>query len=788
MATGTFSAQIGALNSKKQLSAVATLTIVVEDNNQFPVITSSTTVTGTYGQPFTYQITATNDPTSYSGTLPSGFLLSSSTGAISAFPYVTGTFYAQIQATNQYGTGPAAPLTIIIFPAPPSFNFAVGISIFCSFDGNPLAAPRGGLLQARDGNFYGVACTGAVGDYGKLYRVTSSGSLTTLFTFSGTDGNFPQSILVQGNDGDLYGTTYRGGNSDEGTVFRITTSGSLTTLWSFSQTDGSGPSGLIQGSDGNYYGTTYSGGSDGYGTVFRITASGSLATLHSFQYDSGGAGPLSRLTEGQDGNYYGTTSYGGTSNCGTVFRITSSGSLKTLCSFSGTWGATLGSCPKGELAQGPNDLFYGSTYYGGNYNLGSLFRMTASGSFATLCSFTGTYQPNLGANPCGLVPFFDGNYYGITETGGNYNYGTQFNYGNQPQLSPSVGLVSYVAFNWGIGANPTGSLLVGRDGSLYGTTTSGGAYSNGNIFRIRQSWVQSGTTGMSFNCQITASNSPQTFSAQGLPPGLALISGTGNAVISGTPATSGTFSATVFASNSGGTGSSPMCFVIQPAPPVITSTLNAPSRNGAAFAYQIAATNNPTSFNATGLPPGLSVTTFGGLISGTPTQTGTFTASITANNPTGTDTKPLTISILHPLDFWKNQTFSSAELSDETVSGDMACPAGDGIPNLMKYALNLEPKSCGTGGLPKATPLLTGSGSFLSIAYTRVLSATELLYTIEVSDDLQTWNSGPGYTTPIQVTNDPGGQTQSVVEQDLKPMDGASHRFIRLKVTKSPAP
>ena len=167
---------------------------------------------------------------------------------------------------------------------------------------------------------------------------SSAQTLTTLHNFAGppNDGAAPSAGLVQGTDGNFYGATTTGGTNNKGTVFKITPSGTVTVLHSFAgpPSDGNGPTAaLIQASDGNFYGTTEFGGSDGTGTVFKITPSGTLTTLYSFAC-SGGCGPLGGLIQANDGNFYGTTSAGGTHQIGgTVFKITSSGTETMLYSF-----------------------------------------------------------------------------------------------------------------------------------------------------------------------------------------------------------------------------------------------------------------------------------------------------------------------------------------------------------------------------------------------------------------------------------------------------------------------
>ena len=206
------------------------------------------------------------------------------------------------------------------------------------------------------------------------YGNSITGSLTNLWSFTGaSDGANPEATLVQGSDGSFYGTTYDAGAGGDGTVFRIDPTGNLTNLWSFTGgTDGANPgAGLVQGSDGNFYGTTYGSGSgpSGYGTVFRISSSGNLTSLWSFTNGNDGANPYAAPVQGSDGEFYGTTSQGGASGNGTVFRITVNGSLSNLHSFVGSDGAN----PSAGLVQGSDGNFYGTTYAAGRTAMAPYF-------------------------------------------------------------------------------------------------------------------------------------------------------------------------------------------------------------------------------------------------------------------------------------------------------------------------------------------------------------------------------------------------------------------------------
>ena len=194
--------------------------------------------------------------------------------------------------------------------------------------------------MATDGTFYGTTGGGGTkGNGGTVFRISTNGALTSLYSFTGgNDGQSP-SGLVQGSDDYFYGTTLGGGtNGSGGTVFRISTNvQQLTRLYAFtSGNDGKYPiGGLVQGSDGCFYGTTYGGGMNNSGTVFKININGALTSLYSFTGGNDGGNSVAGLLQGSDGNFYGTTLRGGTSGFGTmaggtVFQISTNGALTSI--------------------------------------------------------------------------------------------------------------------------------------------------------------------------------------------------------------------------------------------------------------------------------------------------------------------------------------------------------------------------------------------------------------------------------------------------------------------------
>jgi uncharacterized repeat protein (TIGR03803 family) len=533
------------------------------------------------------------------------------------------------------------------------------LTTLCSFSGtngvgaNPVAA----LVQGSDGNFYGTTSGGGANGYGTVFKITPGGTLTTLCSFTNESGanlgQYPIGGLVQGSDGNFYGTTEYGGLPSEknlgysaGTVFRITPSGTLTSLFLFiGDTNGQFPeTGLVRASDGNFYGTAEGGGANDCGTVFKITSGGTLTTLCSFNM-ANGEFPMAPLVQGADGNFYSTTAADGQYDGGTVFQMTPGGTLTTLYSF--PWSAN----PQAGLVKGTDGNFYGTTTEGGGDGDGTIFKITSSGTLTTLCAFSGTNGnfPN-----AGLVQGSDGNFYGTTVMGGNDDCGTVF------RMTPTGTLTMLFSLSPASGAGPFAGLVQGSDGNFYGTTNSGGTYSEGTVFRLGQGSIippsapvitsalnASVTEGSSFSYQIVASNNPTTFGATGLPSGLSVNTTTG--LISGTALASGTFAVTISAANTTGTGSATLTLIILDnlhGAPAITSALSATGSEGSAFTYQIAASNNPTSFGTTELPTGLYLNTSTGLISGTPTENGYLAAYISAINAGGTGSAFLSLIIL----------------------------------------------------------------------------------------------------------------------------------------------
>jgi uncharacterized repeat protein (TIGR03803 family) len=329
-----------------------------------------------------------------------------------------------------------------------------------SFGASPVDGytPSGSLVQGADGALYGVTSSGGDNGAGTVFKITLTGAYNVLYSFgsSASDGIVPVGGLVQASDGNFFGVTASGGSNqcpnipqagtNCGTVFKISAAGTYAKLYSFgsSQADGVTPNGpLLQASDGNFYGTTVNGGANSCstngetnncGTVFRITPSGAGAVVYSFGGSTTNSiAPQGPLIQGRDGALYGTTASGGSGicgqlfGCGTVFRLTLSGNASILHSFA-TSSRLDGYGPAPYLIQANDGNFYGTTRSGGTQQAsqtGTAFRLTQSGIFTVLHSF-GPLNSAPSDPLSGVIQGTDGAFYGVTAYSGISGTGTVF--------------------------------------------------------------------------------------------------------------------------------------------------------------------------------------------------------------------------------------------------------------------------------------------------------------------------------------------------------------------------
>ncbi len=413
----------------------------------------------------------------------------------------------------------------------PSYGEVVftNLFVFTSNDTNGVF-PRALLVEGRSGDLYGTTAGVRMNGSGRrirptVFKISPTGAFLTLAWFDATnaDRTMPTpgpwgsdetltSELLQSADGDVYGVAEMGGEFGYGRILRMSPSGRVTTLHSFDGyggTNGWGPmGGLTEGNGGWFYGTAYNGGikertdNVGMGSVYKINREGLIKTLFYFR-GTNGEFPASRLLLGKDGCFYGTTPYGGPAYAkgppehgfGTIFKITPEGTLRTLFSFNGT----NGSMPYAELIQGTDGGLYGTTRFGGvDYGIpdtrtqpawalrtfGTVFRITPGGVFTSLFSFSGTN----GARPSGaLVQGRDGFLYGTTEFGGTRYRGPDagiehlFNEtsGTIFRISTNGFFTSLFSFSGTNGSHRNAGLVQAKDGAFYGTTSSGGTSFDG---------------------------------------------------------------------------------------------------------------------------------------------------------------------------------------------------------------------------------------------------------------------------------------------------------------------
>jgi len=307
-------------------------------------------------------------------------------------------------------------------------------------------------------------------------------------------------IMTQGRDGNLYGTIGDDNTNAAGSAFKMTTAGKFTRIYAFCAitkcTDGSGPwGGLTLGKDGNFYGATQSGGTSAAGTVFKLTPAGILTTVWNFDNLADGAAPWYPPVQGLDGNFYGASNTIYAGDYGALFKLVPTTTLPYTESVPVDFNFTNGSEPNGPV-QGTDGNFYGSTVGGGTSSLGVVFKSTPAGKITVLHDFTG--YPNDGTTPIGaMVQGNDGNFYGVTYQGGSKNLGSVF----KVTAGGTYSLIHSFAGYPSDGAHPRSGLIVGSDGNLYGTTLQGGAKNDGEVYKITPAGV---TTILYSFCSVTS--------------------------------------------------------------------------------------------------------------------------------------------------------------------------------------------------------------------------------------------------------------------------------------------
>lgn len=635
----------------------------------------------------------------------------------------------------------------------------------------PSEPASGSLVLGADGAFYGLTEFGGSSGLGTVFKVTPGGVTTTLasFTFALT-GSQPRGSLVLASDGHFYGMTQHGGSLGNGVIFKMTSGGTLTKLFDFSDSSGKHPSGsLIQGNDGLLYGTTSAGGSNDHGTIFKTTLGGTVTVLVNLQGASNGSGPGGSLVQASDGNFYGTTTNGGSNGRGTVFKMTPAGVLTTLVHFDGF----TGEYPKGTLVEGADGSLYGMTYSGGSGGFGTLFKVTKAGVRTTLLNFNGSNGKWGGER---LLLATDGNFYGLTSGGGSEDRGTVF------RLTPAGVHTLLDSFQGSVtGGSPLGGLAEGSEGILYGMAGQGGDNGKGTLFRLfTQMPVTRDPQTITFTNPGTRMHGDAPFAlgataSSGLAVTYTVVSGP--AEISGGSITlTGAGSVTVRASQAGDASFDPapdveQTFTVLPSNNANLASLTlgggtlSPVFSANVTSYTVTVPNTTASLSFTAVAAGPNAT-LGGSSSPLSLMVGsnTLTVSVTAAN--GTSIKTYTVTVTRQT---VQQTSFDTSFQDWVITNGLPSNAsgltddadGDGHSNFKEFAFGTNPVSGSSGsaqasytgsfasahltapGQPTARFEASGTGVDYRAVFTRRAdhAALGVTYTIRFSADLIFWET-----------------------------------------------
>lgn len=394
-----------------------------------------------------------------------------------------------------------ASILFTVFVALTTIASAQQLTVLHTFNSTDGQFPNGGLVHASDGNLYGTTSSGGAHGFGTVFKITPSGKFTSIYNFAGgvNDGAYPMSSVIRDSAGNIYGTTQSGGPADNlgGVVFKITSSGSESVLYTFTGgADGGNPEAdLIRDNSGNLYGTTAGGGDTncngspftGCGVVFKLDPAGNETVLHTFEGGSDGATPWGGLVMDSSGNLYGTTASAGRYNAGQIFKINRSGRKTAVHDFDPGLNMD-GSTPRTGLTFAAGGILYGVAANGGDLSTswcstlgcGTVFKVDTHNVVTTIHSFEG--PPSDGDVPSGPVARdAAGNLYGVTADGGeNFDAGVVY------KLDPSGNETILHNFTQGNdGWEPSGRLYVNSSGTVFGAASlSSGPDGYGVIFKI----------------------------------------------------------------------------------------------------------------------------------------------------------------------------------------------------------------------------------------------------------------------------------------------------------------
>lgn len=347
------------------------------------------------------------------------------------------------------------------------------------FDGlNYGSNPYSSLMQASNGNLYGMTNMGGATDQGVLFAYDPvSDTVVKKFDFnSASYGSNPNGSLMQAQNGKLYGMAFNGGINDKGVLFEYDQINNVyTKLFDFDGTNyGSYPDGsLLQATNGKLYAVTVKGGTNNMGAFFEYDpATYTFAKKFDFDGVNNGRAPIGSLIQAYGGRIYGMTNRGGINNMGVFFEYNIASAICTnKFNFDGI---NTGSNPFGSLIQVSNGKLYGMTSGGGANGKGALIEYDTA---TNLCDIKWDFDgPNTGSNPNGsLVQASNGKLYGLTSNGGANNIGVLFEY--DPVMVTVTNMVDFDGINYG--SRPYGSLMQAANGKLYGLTSSGSMFGMG---------------------------------------------------------------------------------------------------------------------------------------------------------------------------------------------------------------------------------------------------------------------------------------------------------------------
>src|ERR1700733_2483529 len=289
------------------------------------------------------------------------------------------------------------------------------IKILHNFDLPSGATPWGGLTLGTDGFLYGTTCRGGDFSDGVVFKMSTTGTYTVMHSFNtaNNEGYCPKARPIQGTDGNFYGTTSLGPNPSHGTFYKITPSGTLTTLYLFNLSDGQTPLALVLGTDGNFYGESDTGGVNDSGAIFKLTSSGAFTPLHSFDNNQGR--PRGPIIQASDGNLYGAGL-----REPDIYKTTTSGVLTPILTLNKQ---TTGIDTYAGVIQATDAKLYTVMTSGGTTGAGTILQLTTTGTPSVLHNFaiTDGYAPE-----SSMFQATSGVLYGSTPAGGTTAYGTIF--------------------------------------------------------------------------------------------------------------------------------------------------------------------------------------------------------------------------------------------------------------------------------------------------------------------------------------------------------------------------